>query len=68
MSWGEVMGTARDWMSAAFWGMLWAAVPLLWEILSRSDNHIKPILLLEDVLSLAIQVAAWLAATFFGGA
>ena len=44
------MGTASDWMSAVFWGMFWAAGMLLWETLSRSDNHIKPILSLEDVL------------------
>ena len=45
------MGTAGDWMSAAFWGMLWAGGMMLWEALSRSDKHVKPVLSLADVLS-----------------
>jgi len=48
------MGTANDWMSAAFWGMFWACGMLLLEVLSRSDKHIKPVLSLLDVLSLAL--------------
>jgi hypothetical protein len=45
------MGTAHDWMSAVFWGMLWAAGMMLWEALSRSDKNIKPVLSPADVLS-----------------
>jgi hypothetical protein len=47
------MGTASDWMSAVFWGMLWAAGMLL---LNRRTRRIKPALSLADVL----------AAVFFG--
>lgn len=46
------MGTAQDWMSAIHWGMFFAAVMLLWGVLSRSDDHIKPILSLEDFVSI----------------
>lgn len=45
------MGTANEWLWAAFWGMFWAGVMLLWEARSRSDKHIKPVLSLSDVLS-----------------
>jgi hypothetical protein len=47
------MGTANDWMSAAFWGMFSAGGMLLWEVLTRSDKHIKPVLSFWDVLGWA---------------
>jgi hypothetical protein len=47
------MGTENDWMWVAFLGMFWAGGMLLWEVLSRSDKHIKPVLSFLDVLSWA---------------
>jgi hypothetical protein len=45
------MGTASDWMSAVFWGMLWAGGMLLIDVLSRRTRHIKPALSLMDILA-----------------
>ena len=47
---GGTMGTAGDWMSAAFWGMLWAGWMMLWEI-RRSEKNVRPVLSPADVVS-----------------
>src|SRR5580704_1826485 len=63
------MGTASDWMSAAFWGMFWAGGMLLFEVLSRSDKHIKPVLSFWDVLGWAFTgMGCGLGTTFRWGA
>lgn len=47
------MGTPHDWSSAVFWGMFWAGGMLLWETLSNSDRHIKPMLSVANIISLS---------------
>jgi len=42
------MGTAGDWMSAVFWGMLWAAGMMLLEARRRNAENIKPVLSLPE--------------------
>jgi|HubBroStandDraft_1064217.scaffolds.fasta_scaffold374933_2 hypothetical protein len=45
------MGTASDWISAAFWGVvLWGGWMLFWEAHSRRERNIKPLLSIMDVL------------------
>lgn len=45
------MGSANDWMSAVFWGLLEGGGLLVWETLRRSEKNITPALSLADVLS-----------------
>jgi hypothetical protein len=48
------MGTASDWTSAVFAGMFWAGTMLLWDFWRESDEHLKQVLSLANVLSLAL--------------
>ena len=59
------MGTAHDWSSAVFWGMFWAGGMLLWETLSSSDRHIKPVLSAANIISLSFAgIAVGVGTTF----
>jgi hypothetical protein len=45
------VGTVHDWMSAAIWGLFWAAGMLLLDVRARGDKPTRPIISIENLLS-----------------